>query len=139
MPFITEYIPATESEKSEFAKSAKIRLNTGHSRFDAWTIDRENEMVLLKIGSGHSLEEARRDNWEFLCPKGMLRFNTTITQSTTKGNTLQLTRSIGFIDSQELIQPDKKIIEEIKGALESYKDYGVMSEHANCHLVLTGL
>ena len=52
MAFKNEYIPPLEQETSEFLKRARETLRTGYSKYDAWTVDREHDMVLQYVGGG---------------------------------------------------------------------------------------
>ena len=52
MAFKNEYVPPLEQETSEFLKKARETLRTGYSKYDAWTVDREKDMVLLFVGGG---------------------------------------------------------------------------------------
>ena len=58
MVFKNEYVPPLEQETSEFLKNAREMLRTGYSKYDAWTVDREKDMVLLYVGGGRDLESA---------------------------------------------------------------------------------
>lgn len=50
MVFNNEYVLPPEQETSGFLKKAREILRTGYSKYDAWTVDREREMVLLHRG-----------------------------------------------------------------------------------------
>jgi hypothetical protein len=76
MAFVNELIPPIEQETSVFARQARKTLNTGHSQFDTWTIDREREMVLFKDGSGHSLDSHDEDWWSFIDKNGRYSVDT---------------------------------------------------------------
>jgi len=52
MAFKNEYVPPLEQETSEFLKKARETLRTGYSKYDAWTVDRERDMVLFRRGGG---------------------------------------------------------------------------------------
>lgn len=52
MVFNNEYVLPPEQETSGFLKKAREILRTGYSKYDAWTVDREREMVLLHRGGG---------------------------------------------------------------------------------------
>lgn len=137
MPFINEYIPSAENETSLFAAEAKAKLNTGHSKHDKWTIDRDRRMVLQRTGCGHTPEGANTDFWKFLEVDGIYTFSTDLINSTPESEgKLNIERTINFPDTPGFNQPGQKTVSHIKEALQTYKDYGVISDFSDCALTL---
>jgi hypothetical protein len=136
MTFKNEYIPPIEQETSEFAKQARKTLNTGHSQFDRWTIDREREMVLFKDGSGHSLDSHTEDYWSFISSKAKYSCDTNlISKAEISSDEIAITRSISF-RGDPANYPDAETLKCIEAALREYKDWGVKSDYKNCRLTL---
>lgn len=76
MAFKNEYIPQLEQETSTFLKMAREILHTGYSTYDAWTVDRERDMVLQYVGGGRELESANLGMWKFIDSNGYYSFTT---------------------------------------------------------------
>lgn len=117
MAFKNEYIPPLEQETSEFLKKARETLRTGYSKYDAWTVDRERDMVLFRRGGGHDLDSANEDYWSFIDRKVSYSFTTwRLSESESSSEEMSITRQIGLGSSQ----PDTETIACIKEALREH-------------------
>lgn len=133
MAFKNEYVPPLEQETSEFLKKARETLRTGYSKYDAWTVDRERDMALVRQGGGHSLDSATEDYWGFIDRKGKHSFTTwLLSKSEISSEEIAITRQIGLESSE----PDTGTIACIKEALRAYKDWGVSSNYKRARLTL---
>ncbi|MEW5756030.1 MAG: hypothetical protein AB1810_06970 [Pseudomonadota bacterium] len=75
MTFKNEYIPPLEQETAEFLKKARQILRTGYKKNDAWTVDRENNRVLICSGRGRE-EGYGEEYWQYLDESGRYSFTT---------------------------------------------------------------
>lgn len=137
MAFKNEYIPPLEQEISEFLKNARETLRTGYSKYDAWTVDRERDMVLFRRGGGHSMESKDEDYWNFIDRKGKYYICTTLlSKSETAPEELAITRSFHHMTGGGDSVPHIETLGCIKEALSEYKDWGVISDYKRCQLTL---
>jgi hypothetical protein len=138
MTFHNEYVPKLEDETSGFLSQARKALNFGHSVYDMWTVDRENDMVLARTGRGHDADSANDEYWRFMDRKGVYAFSTTLLRSSAiSDGVVHIERSIGFRALEGVDdQPDEASIVQIKHALEEFKDYCVLSKFRECELIL---
>ncbi len=137
MTFANEHIPPLEEETSEFLREARGRLRTGYTPFDRWTVDRQNDMVLFKRGSGRFIESKDVEFWTFIDRKGQYDFET-IKRAETEisKEEIALTRLIGFQIGKGITEPDVESLAQVKDALREYKDYGYLSDYLRCRLTL---
>ncbi|MDB5957909.1 hypothetical protein [Ramlibacter sp.] len=137
MPFVNEYVPPVESEPSEFFREARVRLKIGASDRNVWTIDRENDMVLVRQGGGHTIDSHNEDYWSFIDRKGYYYWTTyLLSQREISQDEVAITRSIAFQVGRGLSNPDAATTARIKEALCEYKDYGVASDYKRGLLIL---
>jgi len=137
MTFKNEYVLVNEPEASEFFKSAREILRTDYSKHDTWTVDRDNEMVLFRTGSGNGMESAGEDYWAFIDQKGRYLCDTTlISKLEISADEISIIRSISFRSGKNWSNPDAINVACIKDALREYKDWGVISEYKSCRLTL---
>ncbi len=137
MSFKNEYIPPLEQETSEFLRKARIALNVGFSVHEMWTVDRSNDMVLVRTGAGSQRESANHEYWRFIDSRGTYAFTTGLVSKQAAGKTVLIERTIGFSQLAGLDDtPDGTTIERIKAALIVYKDSSMMSRYDICELVL---
>jgi hypothetical protein len=93
----------------------------GFSKYDAWTVDREQEMVLFRRGGGHSMESKDEDYWTFIEGKGYYFCDTTLlSKAEVSSEEIAITRSIGFQTGEKLNDPDAETVGCIKEALQEY-------------------
>lgn len=130
MAFKNEYVPPLEQETSEFFRRARETLRTGHKRDDDWTVDRENNRVLFRSGSGHEIDNYEEEYWRFLDGEDRYSFTTkTINRKVVDAGPprkIALTRDILLFLGHPPFKglPDDLVIQEIKSA---FREYG-----ANC-------
>lgn len=137
MTFQNEYVPKAESEKSEFLLQVRSKLRLGYVSNDKWTVDRENDMALVRTGCGREIDDHDEDYWTFLRGNDTYRFDTRLLSShELSGKRKYLKRSIRFRAAAGLSNPTDEVIQLIKCALTTYKDYGLISEYESCELVL---
>ncbi len=137
MAFNNEYVLPPEQETSGFLKKAREILRTGYSKYDAWTVDREREMVLLHRGGGHSMESKDHDNWSFLDRKGKYFIGTEcLSKSEISPEEIEIARSFYCMVGGGDIAPDAETITAIKEVVREYKDWGVISDYKSCQLTL---
>ena len=138
MAFKNEYIPPLEQETSEFLKEARLKLRTGHSKHDDWTVDREDDMVLQYRGCGHEDKEAAKtEYWQFIDCEGLYCFDTYLESKIDISETeVAIKRRISFPPTSGFDRPDADTIAKIKEALRVTKDFGVISKYESCQLVL---
>ena len=118
MAFKNEYIPPLEDETSEFLKQARVKLNTGFGKFDSWTVDRENNMVLLHGGSGHDMDSYNYDFWLFIDRRGRYRLITVLLSKTNLSpDEIAITRKFNYTEGVNVDVPDEQSISHIKEAL----------------------
>ena len=140
MAFTNEYVPKIENEESEFFRKARTMLRLGFSSYDMWTVDRENESVLVQTGSGHQVESANQEYWQFIDLHGIYGFTTRTLERRVFGSTIFLKRDISFREAgPSQTMPSESTIASIKAALQTYKDYGVISKFSNCELELVSV
>ena len=76
MTFKNEYIPPIEQETSGFLKTARETLRTGYSKFDSWAVDRDREMVLIRMGGGRrEIGDYNSDLWGWIDHGGYYVFS----------------------------------------------------------------
>ena len=137
MAFVNEYIPPIEQETSEFLKKARETLRTGASKFDRWTVDRDNDMVLFRSGGGHDIDSHNRDYWSFIDRKGNYYLITAkLSETEISPEEIAMTRSFSYTCDVHDDIPDGESIARIKDALREYKDWGVISDYQHCQLTL---
>lgn len=138
MAFKNEYVPPLEQETSEFLKKTRETLRTGYSKYDAWTVDREHDMVLFRRGGGHSMEAKDEDYWSFINVNGEYCCDTDlISKSEVTPEIIAITRRIGFRGDPSNA-PDAETLTCIKDALqENSRRYLFNLEHyKRCQLTL---
>lgn len=138
MAFKNEYIPPLEQETSEFLKNARETMRAGYYERDKWTVDREREMVLKFVSSGHEMESAHQGIWRFMDRKGYYAFTTEeLKKQEISPDEIAITYELGlFTGSSPYVLPDAETIACIKEALSEYKDWGVISDYKRCQLTL---
>ncbi len=138
MPFKNEYVPPPEQETSEFLRNARETLRTGYSKYDSWTVDREEGMVLFHEGSGHELEDANHDLWRFIDREGYYLFGTDkLSSSKNSPEEIVISYKLKYFRSGErYAQPNTETLLRIKDALHEYKDWGVISDYKRCQITL---
>jgi hypothetical protein len=137
MMFQNEYVPKLEDVKSEFLVHVRSKLSLGHLSNDKWTVDRANDMALVRTGCGREIDDHDEDYWTFLHGNDTYRFDTKLLNShELSGKRIYLKRSISFRGAVGLSSPTGEVIQCIKSALATYKDYGVISDYESCELVL---
>jgi len=135
MAFKNEYVPPLEQETSEFLKKAREILRMGFSKYDAWTVDRERDMVLVHLGFSRDYDG--RENWSFLDRKGKYFLGTSLlAKSEISPEDIAITRTFHYVIGGGDIAPDAETIACIKEALREYKDWGVISDYKRCQLTL---
>lgn len=123
MAFKNEYVPPLEQENSEFLKKARETLRTGYSKYDAWTVDREHDMVLQYVGGGREMESANLGIWEFIDRKGYYSFTTEqLEKHEPSPNEIAITYKFGrpFTGTPPYALPDAETLRHIKEALQEY-------------------
>jgi hypothetical protein len=65
MTFKNEYIPPLEQETSAYFKEMRKTLRTGNHKNDAWTVDREHNRVLARVGVGHDIDSCDEEYWVY--------------------------------------------------------------------------
>ena len=121
MAFKNEYVPPLEQETSEFFRQARETLRTGYSQYDAWTVDREREMVLLYRGSGHSMEDRNEEAWSFIDRKGRYFICTTLlSKCEVSPDEIAISRSFSFMTGGDRIAPNPATVACIKEALNEH-------------------
>lgn len=137
MAFVNEYVPPLAQETSEFLRDARMKLRTGGSRFDMWTVDRTNDMVLQLQRTGHSMETRHDEYWSFVDRKGYYHWVATVLSNTEVApDVLAIVRSIAFQKGGKLSDPDEQTRAWIKAALYEYRDVGAASKYGNVQLTL---
>lgn len=140
MTFKNEYILPIDQETSEFAKQARRTLNTGHSQFDAWTIDRERELILMFRGTGREVETANQESWVYLDATGKYSVYTDLLSKTeVSTHEIAITRSLrGCVSSVGALVTTSETIACIKEAIREYSRIFLFNlEHFNkCQLIL---
>lgn len=137
MTFKSEYVPKLEDEKSELLLHARSKLRLGHLSTDQWTVDRENDMALVRTGRGHEIDDHDEEYWTFLHGDDTYHFDTSLLNSQElSGKRIHLERTISFRATVGSSQPNDRVLQYIKSALRAYKDYGVISDYESCELVL---
>lgn len=122
MAFENEYVLASETEQSDFFKKARVILQTGHSKFDFWTVDRQREMALVNKGSGHEVESANSTVWGFLDQRGKYFFSTEKLDCNSSSDEINATfKLLGFWKGDDYLQPSPDVIVCIKDALTEYQ------------------
>ena len=123
MAFKNEYVPPLEQETSEFLKNAREMLRTGYSKYDAWTVDREKDMVLLYVGGGRDLESANLGIWKFIDCKGFYSFTTEqLDKNELSSSEVAITYKFGrpFTGTSPYSLSDAETLQNIKAALQEY-------------------
>ena len=137
MAFKNEYVRPLEEETSQFLKQARVKLNTGFSKFDRWTVDRENDMVLFHDGSGHDMDSHNYDFWLFIDRRGRYRLITVLLSKTELSpDEIAITRKFHYTEGVNDDIPDRGSIARIKQAIREYKDWGIKSDYKSCQLTL---
>ena len=137
MAFKNEYVPPLEQETSEFFSRAQKTLNVTAERRSKWTVDRERDMALVRVGGGHSSDDFDRENWGFLDRKGEYSINTSLLSKTEiTSEEIAITRSFSYVLGPGRVAPDRETISCIKEALREHKDWGVISDYTRCQLTL---
>jgi len=137
MAFQNEYVPQPEAEASEFFRAARGKLRLGFSPHDKWTVDRDRDLVLVRTGRGSDIESQNDEYFTFLRQDRTYRVHTTVLESRELDpQRLRIVRKIRFVIAPDLAPPTPEAIELVKEALTAYKDYGVISQHASCVLIL---
>ena len=137
MPFKNEYVNSPSDEESKFVEIAKTTLRAGFSDLDCWVMDRDREMVLFKIGSGHDVDNFNCETWKFIDGSGIYYFNTEIIDSkVVSKETIAITRTIGFMRDRDFSQPSSETISHIREALSERKDLGMYSTYKYCEVTL---
>lgn len=137
MAFVNEYVPPIEQETSEFLRWARTKLKTGYSRWDLWTVDRDNDMVLCWRGGGHGQETHNIDYWSFIDREGEYSATTQLlSEVEISVDEIALTLSILFQTGKGLRDPGPMTIKCVKEAFREYKDLGAASRYTNCRLTM---
>jgi hypothetical protein len=139
MAFKNEYIPPIEQETSEFLKQARQTLKTGYSKFDNWTVDRQNNRVLNWSHSGRDFESRNDEGWDYIDSTGRYSFGTRLdSKEVLSPQEIAMTRTIYIVwqGSHTAGMPSKETWSHIKQALETTKDSGVRSNYSTCKLTL---
>lgn len=137
MAFKNEYVPPLEQETSEFFRRAQKTLNVTSERRSKWTVDRDREMALVRLGSGHSEEDKNHDIWKFIDRKGTYFLGTELLSAQEiSPEEIAITRSFYYMTGGGDIAPDAETIAAIREALEEYKDWGALSDYKRCRLTL---
>ena len=137
MAFKNEYVPPLEQETSEFLKKTREILRTGYSKYDAWTVDRENNRVLFYSGCGHEIDDNDQEYWEFLDGNDFYSFITKKVHhslvSEGPPKKIAITRDILFFRDGKLYKglPNDQTIQLIKEAFWVYGRSGVVSQEKN--------
>lgn len=139
MAFVNELIPPIEQETSEFARQARKTLNTGHSQFDTWTIDRERNLILMYHGSDREVETSHQQSWRFVDSTGKYWvYIDLVSKTEISSEEIAITRSLrGCVSDNGELVSDAEIVAFIKEGLQEYKDWGVISDYKHCLLTLT--
>ncbi|MEW5756027.1 MAG: hypothetical protein AB1810_06955 [Pseudomonadota bacterium] len=141
MTFKNEYIPPLEQETSEFLKNARQILRTGHKKDDAWTVDRENNRVLICSGRGRE-ESYDEEYWQYLDESGRYSFTTEKVHrslvSEGPPKTVAVTRDILHFRGGEAFKglPDAETMQHIKEAFHVYGAYCMASRNEVCQHTL---
>ena len=138
MTFQNEAISQVEDEKSEFFRATRDKMRLGFVSGDQWTVDRSRNMALVRVGAGHDVDSKDEEYWSFLEGGREYRFRTRqlVMRSDSK-QALHMKRSIRFLVAAGFSEPNDAVNQAIKAALTAYKDFGALSSHDSCELVLT--
>jgi len=138
--FKNEYVPPLEQEISEFLKKARETLRMGYSKYDAWTIDRERDMVLFYKGGGHDIDSAHLGLWSFIDRAGYYAFSTEeALKSVASPEEIAITYVLGpFRDGAPYATPTTETIACIKDALRERGKWHIFNPEAykRCQLIL---
>ncbi|MEW5756028.1 MAG: hypothetical protein AB1810_06960 [Pseudomonadota bacterium] len=141
MTFKNEYIPPLEQETSEFLKKARQILRTGHKKNDAWTVDRENNRVLIRSGRGRE-EGYGEEYWQYLDESGRYSF-TTMEQhysliSEGPPKKVAMIRDISSFRGGEAFKglPDAETMQRIKEAFDVHGAFCMASKDDECQHTL---
>lgn len=139
MTFKNEYIPPIEEETSEFFKKAREVLCKGHPEYTSWTIDRLNSGALMWTSGGREFETRHDDSWKYFNQTGLYIFDTRLDGSNEiSPRELEQTRTILRFWKQDYTagMPSAETLSQIKAALQSHKEGGVLSVYETCRLTL---
>lgn len=125
MTFKNEYVPPLEEETSAFLKVAREVLNTGHNKYDEWTVDRARKIALFRTGSGR--EDAKgQEYWIFLVSSEKYRITTNlVSKENVSSSQISMTMSFSFAQGNSYGAPNDETVKLLKEALE---------EHGRWHL-----
>jgi len=138
MAFQNEYLQKLEDEKSAFLRGVRDKLRIGFVMGDQWTVDRNSDAVLVRVGGGHDIDTKDADYWSFMEPDREFRLRTTLVESRELSpGVLHLKRSIRFMAGLGFAEPNADTVQRVKEALAVYKDYGMLSRYASGELLLT--
>lgn len=139
MAFKNEYVPPLEQETSEFLKKAREILHTGYSKYDAWTVDRERDMVLFHQGSGRELESANEDFWLFIDHQGVCEFDTKrLLKNEISPEEIATTYELKrYWGGEGRLIPDAATLANIKEALREHGKWHLFNPEAYMHYQLT--
>ncbi len=138
MSFQNECVPKPEDEQSEFLSGVRIKMRLGFVSDDQWTFDRNRDMVLVRLGSGHEVDTKDEEYWSFFGQGREYRFRTKrLVMRAESKETVRMERSIRFFVMEGFSEPNDPAVQAIKEALTAFKDFGTLSRYRSCDLVLT--
>lgn len=146
MPFVNEFIPASDINAFGIKEIDEQVPLSGRTRSDSWTIDRQREMYLRCVYRGKE-EFKRKSAWTFLWNKELLWVEIEILNASTDGRgkpgwSRKKINKIGVFRSEHAGLPPHlqlrrdEIIRDLREALHAYADGGVYSATTSYELTL---